>query len=68
MNRRNFIDRAGRGVLLGGLAIVTGVLVARKQVARETQCSADFQCQSCSKLSKCQLPEAETEREDGEKR
>ena len=65
MNRRNFIDKAGRGILLGGLVIVSGILVSRKQVVRENQCSANFQCKSCGKISKCQLPEAETERQDG---
>ncbi len=65
MNRRKFIERTGRGVLLGVLVVVTGVLVTRKQVSRDTQCSAGFQCKSCSKLSNCQLPEAETERKDG---
>jgi hypothetical protein len=65
MNRRNFIEKSGRGILLGGLAIVSGVLVARRQVRRDTQCSANFQCKSCGKLTRCQLPEAETERTDG---
>ncbi len=65
MNRRNFIEKTGRGILLGGLAIVSGVLVSRRQVSRDTQCSANFQCKNCGKLSRCQLPEAETERKDG---
>ena len=64
MNRRNFIEKTGRGVLLGGLAIVSGVLVSRRQVSLDTQCSANFQCKNCGKLSKCQLSEAETERKD----
>jgi hypothetical protein len=65
MNRRNFIDKAGRGLLLGGLAVVSGVLIARRQVSRDTQCSVDSQCKNCGKLSKCQLPEAEIQRKDG---
>ena len=65
MNRRNFIEKTGRGILLGGLAIISGVLVARRQVTRDTQCSANFQCKYCGKLTRCQLPEAETERKDG---
>ena len=65
MNRRNFIDQAGRGILLGGLAVVSGVLIARRQVSRDTRCSANFQCRNCGKLSNCQLPEAEIERKDG---
>ena len=65
MNRRNFIEKSGRGILLGGLAIISGVLVARRQVTRDTKCSTNFQCNNCGKLSRCQLPEAETERKDG---
>jgi len=65
MNRRNFIEKTGRGLLLGGLAIMSGVLVARRQVSRDTKCSANFQCRNCGKLSDCQLPEAEIERKDG---
>jgi len=65
MNRRNFIEKSGRGILLGGIAIVSGVLVSRRQVSLDPNCSADFQCKNCGKLSKCQLPEAENERRDG---
>ena len=65
MNRRNFIEKTGRGILLGGLAMVTGVLVSRRQVIRDTQCSANFQCKNCRKLSNCQLAEAEMERNNG---
>lgn len=65
MNRKIFIEKAGRGILLGALAIVSGILVSRRQVSLDTKCSASFQCQNCGKLSKCQLPEAETERNDG---
>lgn len=65
MNRKKFIELGGRGLLLGGLAILTGVLVSRRQVSLDTKCSANFQCRNCGKLSGCQLPEAEIERNDG---
>lgn len=65
MKRRDFIDKTGRGLLLGGLAVLSGVLVSRRQLSMDTQCSANFQCRNCGKLSKCQLPEAEMERTDG---
>ena len=65
MNRRNFIEKTGRGILLGGLAMVTGVLVSRRQVVRETRCTENFMCRECRKLSRCQLPEAEMERNNG---
>lgn len=65
MKRRDFIDKTGRGLLLGGLAVISGVLVSRRQLSMDTQCSANFQCRNCGELSKCQLPEAEMERTDG---
>lgn len=65
MNRRFFIEKTGRTFLLVGLALVSGVLVARRQVSRDTSCSANFQCRNCRKLSSCSLPEAEIERQDG---
>ena len=65
MNRRNFIEKTGRGILLGGLAIVSGVLVSRRQVVKKNQCTEKFMCKNCGKLSKCQLPEAEMERNEG---
>jgi hypothetical protein len=65
MNRRNFIEKTGRGFLFGGLAVVSGVLIARQQVRRDSECIADFQCRRCKRLSLCGLPEAETERNHG---
>ena len=65
MNRRNFIEKTGRGILLGALAVVSVVLVSRRQVSLDTKCPANLQCRNCGKLSKCQLPEAEIERNDG---
>jgi hypothetical protein len=46
MKRRNFLDQAGRVILLGGIAAITGLLVSRRQVVRETSCIADFQCRN----------------------
>jgi hypothetical protein len=65
MNRRIFIERTGRGFLLGGLAVLSGVLIARRQVSQDTNCSANFQCRNCNRLSSCALPEAEIERDHG---
>ena len=62
MNRRFFIERTGRTFLLGGLVLLSGLLVARRQVTHAAACSANFQCGSCRKLSSCSLPEAEIER------
>lgn len=60
-----FIDRTSRTVLLGGLALLSGVLIARRQVSRDAGCLENFQCKNCRKLSSCSLPEAETERQNG---
>ena len=65
MKRRNFIELAGRGTLLGGLALLGVVLVSRRQVSLDTDCTANFQCRNCGRLSGCQLPEAEIERKNG---
>ena len=65
MNRRYFIEKAGRTFLLGGLALVSGVLVARRQVKSNADCMVNYQCKSCRKLSSCSLPEAEIERHHG---
>ena len=59
------MEKSGRGILLGGLAIVSGVLIARRQVSLDTACNSDFQCRNCNRLSDCQLPEADKERKDG---
>jgi len=68
MNRRIFITQTGRTFLLGGLALVGGVLIARRQVSRTAACTANFQCRNCGRLSSCSLPEAETERYHGQEK
>ncbi len=65
MDRRNFIQGIGRGTLLLALAAVVGVLVSRRQVVGDQNCSANFQCRNCNKLSACELPEAEKTKGDG---
>ncbi len=64
MDRRDFINRTARGGLLAALAVISGILFSRQQVALQANCSGDFQCRSCRKLNKCVLPEAEKEREN----
>lgn len=65
MNRRIFIERTGRAFLLGGLAVLSGLLIARRQVSPDPACTANFQCKNCNRLSSCALPEAEIERVNG---
>ena len=67
MDRRGFIQKFGRGSMLMALAAMAGILVARKQVHPDQECSDDFLCRECRRLSNCQLPEAITTRDHGEK-
>jgi len=62
MDRKTFIYRLIRGGLLASLALVAGILFARKQVTSVRECGPDFPCRGCSKLKRCRLPEAEMER------
>ena len=66
MDRRHFIHRVVRGGVLAALAVLTGILFARQQVTLQGECSDNFQCKNCSKLSRCTLPEADKIREYGE--
>jgi len=64
MNRKEFVNRMARGSILGIIALLGGVLLARRQLSLVKECGLDYQCRNCSKLTKCQLPEAEKERGD----
>ena len=66
MDRRDFIQRFGRGSMLAALAAVAGILVTRKQVVPDQECTDGFRCRECRSLSHCQLPEAITTRDDGQ--
>jgi hypothetical protein len=66
MVRRDFIRQVARGGILAGMAALAGVLVARNQVTLREDCTDNFRCRSCSRLSGCTLPEATlTRKEDG---
>jgi hypothetical protein len=55
--RRAFIKKAGRGIMLAGLAGLSGYLLFREQSAEA--CTLDFVCGNCGKHKTCQLPEAQ---------
>ena len=59
------MEKTGRTVLLAGLALVGGILLARRQVSSDVRCTANYQCRNCRKLKGCTLPEAEIERHHG---
>jgi hypothetical protein len=62
MDRKTFLYRLMRGGMLASLALVAGILLARKQVSPVQECGLELRCRECSKLKKCRLPEAEKER------
>jgi hypothetical protein len=54
--------------MLAALAAMAGILLARRQVVPEAECTEGFRCRECRILSRCQLPEAITTRDHGEER
>jgi hypothetical protein len=67
MVRRNFIRLMARGGILAAMAAAAGLLVARNQVTFTEECTDNFRCRSCNRLSGCSLPEAgKIRQEDGE--
>ncbi|MCK4747911.1 MAG: hypothetical protein KAT15_12765 [Bacteroidales bacterium] len=67
MDRKDFLKRVARVGLLGSLAVISGLLFSRRQVNFKADCTGDFQCRNCNKLKGCELPEALSERDHGEK-
>ncbi len=57
MNRKKFIEQTTRGLLLGGMALVSLFFVKRSQLTLDS-CDNSFLCKNCKRLDKCQLPEA----------
>jgi len=58
MNRRHFIQAVIRGGMLGGLLLIPGIFLTRRQVKGKGECPASFRCAGCGKLERCTLPEA----------
>lgn len=58
INRREFINKAFRGLVLTGLVSTAGWLVFRETPEGEI-CNLDFVCSNCEKSKSCELPEAE---------
>lgn len=55
--RRDFLKIAIRNSALAGIAIGSGYLIFKDHT--DEACKLDFTCNSCNKLNKCKLPEAE---------
>ncbi len=57
MNRREAIRLLGRGTMLGGLGLLTGVLGSRITAGPgKAQCSGAGRCGACPVLPGCELP------------
>jgi len=63
MVRRDFIERLARGGFLALIALVTGILFARRQVTLGIDCPGEAICRGCRDLERCTRPEATRERE-----
>ncbi len=57
MERREFIKKAGRAMVLGGIVAGSGYLLLKPK--SDEKCDLDFICQNCKKSKTCSLPEAE---------
>jgi hypothetical protein len=60
MKREEFIRTGGRILILGAMAALTTWLTVRRDP--DTDCSVSPACKNCSKVSDCELPQAEKER------
>lgn len=58
LNRRSFIEKLIRNLILVILALVSGFLVFRERTNEEQACDFDFICKNCKKKQNCILPEA----------
>ncbi len=62
MNRKEFIKKAFRIGILGGLTGGTLFLVTKNRI--DYTCSVDGVCKSCSLLSSCDLEKAKESKKD----
>jgi hypothetical protein len=53
MERREFMRKGGRFLLLGGMAAGSAYLVINGQVEKSATCKIASHCKGCSKLSAC---------------
>ncbi|HOO83961.1 MAG TPA: hypothetical protein PLS94_05320 [Prolixibacteraceae bacterium] len=58
MKRKEFIDNVFRYGMLGGLVLLTGFLLLKRNVKTEGRSCADLKiCRNCKKFEACTLPE-----------
>lgn len=58
INRKKFIKTFLRIIFLVGIALISGILIFRKQNENSEICNLDFVCKNCKKLKSCTIPEA----------
>ncbi len=56
MDRRDFLRNGMRSLILGGLAVMSGVFIYRNNTTEET-CTFKNMCKDCKSLEGCTLPE-----------
>ena len=53
MNRKDFIALLMRTAFLALLALVSGILLSRRQVSLRRECGLEIACNSCSMKTNC---------------
>lgn len=56
MNRKEFIKKTGRLIILGGMGTGAGYLIMNRRV--DPTCSVSTVCLECEKFTGCTLPRA----------
>ncbi len=65
MNRRSFIHALIRTGILTAMAIMVGLFASKGKITGPGDCVSGFQCNGCSKLNDCKLPESKKFRNNG---
>ena len=66
MDRREFFRHSGRWAILGSLALVTGVVLFKRQVTNG-KCAVSDICKGCTSFGDCKKEQALNQRQNGYK-
>lgn len=64
MDRRDFIKKMSRNVIVGGVLAGSAYLLLKPDTGEA--CNFDFICRDCRQLKSCTIPEAETYKKESE--